>query len=65
MIGSQVWYYQFTKGKVIQWSVHLMRGIKLLEHAVKVLERIFEHRIRQQIRVDDTQFGFMKSKAKH
>jgi len=42
-----------------------MRGIKLLEHAVKVLERIFEHRIRQQIRVDDTQFGFMKSKAKH
>jgi len=21
--GSQVWYYQFTKGKVIQWSVDL------------------------------------------
>ena len=25
------------------------RGIKLLEHAMKVVERIFEHRIRQQI----------------
>jgi len=38
------------------------RGIKLLEHAMKVMERIFEHRIRQQIEVDDMQFGFMKSK---
>ena len=25
------------------------RGIKLLEHAMKIVERIFEHRIRQQI----------------
>ena len=32
----------------------LYRGIKLLEHAMKVVERIFEHRIRQQI--DDMQF---------
>jgi len=24
------------------------RGIKLLEHAMKVVERIFDHRIRQQ-----------------
>jgi len=23
MIGSQVWYYQFTKEKVIQWIVDL------------------------------------------
>jgi len=29
------------------------RGIKLLEHAMKVKERIFEHRIRQQIEIDD------------
>ena len=32
------------------------RGIKLLEHAVKVVERIFEHRIQQQIEIDDMQF---------
>jgi len=31
------------------------RGIKLLAHAMKVVERIFEHRIWQQI---DMQFGF-------
>jgi len=36
------------------------REIKLLEHAMKVVERIFEHRIRQQIETDDMQFGLMK-----
>jgi len=36
---------------------------KLLEHAAKVVERIFKHRIQQQIDVDDMQFGFMKGKA--
>ena len=39
------------------------RGIKLLEHAMKVVERIFEHRIRQQIVIDGMQFGFMKCKG--
>jgi len=39
------------------------RGIKLLEHAMKVVERIFQHRIRQQIEVDDMQFGFMKGEG--
>jgi len=59
-IGNQVWYCQSTKAKATLWSVDL-RGIKLLEHAMKVVERIFEHRIRQQIVIDDMQFGFMKS----
>ena len=39
------------------------RGIKLLEHAMKVVERIFHHRIRQQIEVDDMQLGFVKAKV--
>jgi len=39
------------------------REIKLVEHAMKVIERIFEHRIRQQIVIDDMQFGFMKGKG--
>jgi len=38
-------------------------GIKLLEHAMKAVERIFEHRNRQQIEIDDMQFGFMKGKG--
>ena len=39
------------------------RGIKLLEHAMEVVERIFEYIIRQHIEIDDTQFGFMKGKG--
>jgi len=39
------------------------RGIKLLEHVMKVVERIFEHRIWQQIEVDYIPFGFMKGKG--
>ena len=35
----------------------------MLKHAMKVLERIFEHRIWQQIEVDDMHFGFMKGKG--
>ena len=34
----------------------------MLEQAMKVVERITEHRIWQQIEIDDMQFGFMKSK---
>jgi len=39
------------------------RGIKLSEHAMKVVERIFKHRIRQQIDIDDMHFGFTKGKV--
>ena len=35
----------------------------MLEHAMKVLERIFEYRIWQQVEIDDMQFGFMKGKG--
>ena len=30
---------------------------------MKVVERILEHRIRQQIDIDDMKFGFMKGKG--
>ena len=43
--------------------MHIIALIKLLEHAMKVVERIFEHRIRQQIKIDDMQFVFMKGKG--
>jgi len=35
------------KGKGDPMECGSYRGIKLLEHAMKVIERIFEHRIRQ------------------
>jgi len=46
------------KGKGDPMACGSYRGIKLLEHAIKVVERIFEHRIQQQIDIDDMQFGF-------
>jgi len=51
------------KGKVEPMECVSYRGIKLLEHAMKVVEKIFEHRIRQQIDIDDMQFGFMEGKG--
>jgi len=51
------------KGKGDPMECGSYRGIKLLEYATKVVERIFEHRIRQQIEVGDMQFGFMKGKG--
>jgi len=50
------------KGKGDPMECGSYRGIKLLEHDMKVVERIFEHRIRQQIVIDDMQFGFMKGR---
>ena len=46
------------KGKGDPMECGSYREIKLSEHAMKVVERIFEHRIRQQIEIDDVQFGF-------
>jgi len=39
------------------------RGIILFEHAMEVVEGTFEYRIRQQIDIDNVQFGFMKGKG--
>jgi len=51
------------KGKGDPVECGSYRGIKLLEHAVKVVERIFEDRIQKQIGIDDMQFGFIKGKG--
>ena len=39
------------KGDPVECGSH--RGIKLLEHAMKVVERIFEYKIQQEIDIDD------------
>ena len=51
------------KGKGDPMECGCYRGIKLLEHAMKVVKRISEYRIWQQIVTDDMQFGFMKGKG--
>ena len=35
---------------------------KLLEHSMKVLERVFETKIWEQVKFDEMQFGFIPGK---
>ena len=39
------------------------RGLKLLEHSMKLFERILEQHIRSAVNIDDMQFGFMPGKG--
>ena len=39
------------------------KGIKLLEHAMKVLERVTEGRVRKIVKIDSMQFEFMAGKG--
>jgi hypothetical protein len=51
------------KGKGDARECGSYRGVKLLEHGMKVLERILEKRLRQRIEVDDMQYGFMPGRG--
>ena len=51
------------KGKGDPMQCESYRAIKLLEHVMKLLERILESRIREQIQLDEMQFGFTKGKG--
>jgi len=51
------------KGKGDPLECGSYRAIKLLEHAMKVVEKVIEKRIREQVKIDDMQFGFMNGKG--
>ena len=51
------------KGKGDPLECGSYRAIKLLEHAMKVLERVLDRRIRQKVNIDCMQFGFMPGKG--
>ena len=51
------------KGKGDPMECGSYRVIKLLEHAMKVIERVFERRIREKVKIDAIQFGFMPGKG--
>ena len=50
------------KGKKDVRNCKTYRGVKLLEHAMKVVERVLERRIRELINIEAMQFGFMPGK---
>ena len=49
------------KGDALQCGSY--RGIRLLEHVLKVLERVIEARVRRIVKIDDMQFGFMPGRG--
>jgi hypothetical protein len=51
------------KGKGDPLECGSYRAIKLLEHAMKVVERVLEWRVREQINIDEMQFGFTPGKG--
>ena len=46
------------KGKGDVGNCNAYRGVKQLEHAMKVVQRVLERRIRELVNIDLMQFGF-------
>ena len=51
------------KGKGDAMNCGAYRGVKLLEHAMKIVEKVLERRMRRMVKVDEMQFGFMPGKG--
>ena len=51
------------KGKGDPMECGSYRARKLLEHAMKMIERVFGRRIREKVKIDTTQLGFMPGKG--
>ena len=49
------------KGSIMDCASY--RGVKLLEHGMKVVERLLEKKLRRLVKVDQMQFGFMPAKS--
>ena len=44
-------------------SCGVYRGVKLLEHEMKIVEKVPERRMWRMVKVDEMQFGFMPGKG--
>ena len=51
------------KGKGDVRNCNTYRGVKLLEHPVKIVERVLEGRIRELVNIDSMQFDFMPGRG--
>ena len=51
------------KGKEDAMSCGVYRGVKLLEHEMKIVEKVPERRMWYMVKVDEMQFGFMPGKG--
>ena len=60
---SRSWMVNVYKGKGDALICGSYRGIKLLKHAMKVLKRVIEGRLRKIVRIDSMQFAFMAGRS--
>ena len=59
---TRSWITCVYKGKEDALECSSCRGIKLLEHAMKVFEFVIERRLRSTVQIDEMQFGFRPGK---
>ena len=57
------WMVNLYKGNRNALECSSYRGIKLLEHVFKVLERVIEARVRGMVKLEEMQFGFSPEKG--
>ena len=60
---SKSWLMNVYKGTGDALACGSYRGIKLMEHVLKVLERVTEGRVRKIVRIDNMQFGFLPGRS--
>ena len=60
---SRSWLVNVYKGKEDALACVSYRGIKVVEHAMTVLERVIETRVRNIVKIDSMQFGLMAGKS--
>ena len=51
------------KGKGDAMSCRAYRGVKLLQHAMKIAVKVLQRRSRRMVKTDEMQFGFMPGKG--
>jgi len=57
------WMVTVYKGKGSALECGSYRGIKLLDHVMKILERVIEKKVRNKVIINDMQFGFRPGKG--
>ena len=60
---SKGWMVSIYKGKGDALECNSYSGIKLLEHAMKVFERVIEARLREKVDIDDIQLVSGREKS--
>ena len=60
---SRSWLVNVYKGKGDALECGSYRGIKLVEHAMKILERVIERRVRNVVKIDSMQLVLWPGKA--